>query len=123
MLGDTFTVTLDGSGGTARVCSKINQDSYGAEYLNRTSTDEIRVRVRHSKEAIKAGEAYPFERHNVEFTQTVFAVGDVPEKVRQIYFVIRCKPDDTLVDITNLCEALMFWATDANLDKVVSWES
>jgi hypothetical protein len=122
MFGDTLTVTLDGSGGTARVCSKINQDAYSSEYLNRISTDEIRVKIRHSKEALKAGEIYPMERHNVEFTQTVFATSTVPEFVRQIYVIIRNKPNDTLVDVTNLCEALPFWLTDTNLDKLNIWE-
>lgn len=122
MFGDTLTVTLDGSGGTARVCSKINQDAYSSEYLNRLSTDEIRVRIRHSKEALKPGEDYPMERHNVEFTQTVFATPTTPEFVRQIYVVIRNKPNDTLTDVTNLCEALPFWLTDANLDKLNIWE-
>jgi hypothetical protein len=122
MFGDTLTVTLDGSGGTARVCSKINQDAYSSEYLNRISTDEIRVRIRHSKEAAKAGQSYPMERHNVEFTQTVFATPTAEEKVRQIYVVIRNRADDALVDVTNLAEALPFWLTDANLDKLNIWE-
>lgn len=122
MFGDTLTVTLDGSGGTARVCSKINQDSFSSEYLNRISTDEIRVKIRHTKETLKSGQTYPMERHNVEFTQTVFATPTAEEKVRQAYVVLRNRADDAVLDVTNLGEALAFWLTDTNFDKLNIWE-
>jgi len=123
MLGDTLTVTLDGSGGTARVCNKINQDAYSAEYVNRVSTDEIRVKVRHQKESAKKGELYPIERHNVTITQMVFATPTTTEKYREISFTIRNRPDDTLVDVTNLGEAMSYYLTDTILDKLYAWES
>lgn len=123
MFGDTLTVTLDGAGGTARVCNKINQDSYSAEYINRSSVDELRVKIRHQKESAKNGELYPVERHNVLLNQTVFATPTASEKFREVSFTIRNRPDDTLVDITNLGEALAYFLTDANLDKLFTWES
>jgi hypothetical protein len=123
MLGDTLTVTLDGSGGTACVCSKINQDAYSSEYLIKRTLDEVRVRVRHSKETVKVG-AQPFDRHNVEFTQFVYPTEAKPLGVtRQVYLVIRNDPSDAVADVTNLGEALAYWATDANLDKIFGWES
>lgn len=122
MFGDTITMTLDGSGGTARVCSKINQDAYSSEYLNRNSTDEIRVKIRHSVESLKPGQLYPIERHNVEVTQTVFATVSTPEFIRQAYVVFRNTKNDALVDVTNLNEALVFWLTDTVLDKLNIWE-
>lgn len=33
MLGNTLTVTLDGSGGTAKTLQLINQDGYSSEYF------------------------------------------------------------------------------------------
>lgn len=39
MLGDTLTVTLDGSGGTAVVTSKINEAGYATEYLKKRTSD------------------------------------------------------------------------------------
>lgn len=124
MFGDTLTVTLDGAGGTARVCNKINQDQYSAEYLNRISTDEIRVKIRHSKESAKpsTGELYPVERHNVLITQTVFATPSATEKFREISFTIRNRPDDAVLDVTNLGEAMCYFLTDTNLDKLYTWE-
>lgn len=122
MLGDTLTVTLGGSGGTARVCSKILEGNNSSEYLHRNSTDEVRVRVRHTKESPKDGELYPIERHNVEFTQTVFATPTTTEKFRQCYLVIRNRADDTAASVTDLGEAIAFWLSTANLDKLIVWE-
>lgn len=123
MFGDTITVTLDGAGGTARVCNKINQDAYSAEYINRNTTDEIRVKIEHSKENAKAGELYPIERHRVMFSQKVFATPTATEKYREVYIIVRNRPDDAVLDVTNLGEALTYWLTDTNLDKLYTWES
>jgi len=123
MLGDTLTVTLDGSGGTAVVTSKINQDGYSAEYLKKDTLYQTRVLVRHSHDTTKAG-ALKFDRHNVLFEQTVYPTTAAPLGfVRQISLTIRCQPDDTIADVTNLGEALTYWATDTVLDKLFGWES
>lgn len=123
MLGDTLTVTLDGSGGTAVVTSKINQDSYSAEYLKKQTNDEVRVRVRHIKETAKAG-LTALDRHTVTFTQYVYPTEAKPLGVtREVQLIIRNDPSDTITDVTNLGEALTYWATDANLDKLFGWES
>lgn len=123
MLGDTFTVTLGGSGGTARVCSKINQDSYGAEYLHRNTTDEVRVKVRHSVEKPTVSKP-AYDRHNVEITQTVFPTEALPGgRFRQFYYIIRCEAGDDMTAVVDVAEAGAFWSTGANLDKIVGWES
>lgn len=123
MLGDTLTVTYDGSGGTAVVCSKINQDAYTAEYLKKGTLDETRVKVRHLKETVKAG-SQPFDRHIVTFTQYVYPTEAKPLGVtREVSLTIRNDPSDTEASVTDLGEALTFWATDANLAKLFGWES
>jgi hypothetical protein len=123
MLGDTLTVTLDGSGGTAVVCSKINQDSYSAEYLKKDTLYETRVRTRHIKETAKAG-AIALDRHTVTFSQYVYPTEARPLGInREIQLIIRNDPTDSITDVTNLGEAMTFWATDANLDKLFGWEA
>lgn len=123
MLGDTLTVTLDGSGGTAVVASKINQDAYSAEYLKKQALDEVRVRVKHSKDTVKAG-TQPFDRHIVTFEQYVYPTEAKPLGVtRTVQFTIRNDPSDSEAAVTDLGEALTFWLTDANLTKLFGWES
>lgn len=122
MLGDTLTATLGGSGGTAVVTSKINEGNYSAEYLKKRATDEVTVRVRHSKDTVKAGTQL-FDRHNVLFEQYVYPTEAKPLGVRrQVQLIIRNDPTDTEADIVNLAEALTYWADSANLGKLFGWE-
>lgn len=123
MLGDTLTVTLGGSGGTAVVASKINQDSYSSEYLKKRTNDDIVVRIKHSTDTVKAG-TQPFERHVVTFEQRVYPTEAKPlGVVRQVQLILRNDPTDTETDFTNLAEALTFWAESANLTKLFGKES
>lgn len=123
MLGETLTVTLDGSGGTAVVTSRIKEADYASEYLKKRTSDEIRVRIKHSKDAVKAGTQL-FDRHNVTFEQYVYPTEAKPLGIlRQATLIIRNDPTDDEAAVTDLAEALMFWASDANLTKLYGWES
>nr|UJQ85333.1 MAG: putative coat protein [Leviviridae sp.] len=123
MLGDTLTVTYDGSGGTAVVTSKINQDAYSANYLKKDTLFETRVTVKHIKETVKAG-TQAFDRHTVTFEQFVYPTEAKPLGVlRSASLTIRNDPSDTEASVTDLGEALTYWATDVNLAKLFGWES
>jgi hypothetical protein len=119
MLGDTITLTLDGA---SVILSKINQDQFTSEYLKRRTLDLIRLRIRHSKE--NPGNGKPaMDRHNVELTQEVFPVGDVPGYTRQVYTVVRNTPVDLDDDVGDLVACLSAFSTKANAIKWVGWES
>lgn len=120
MLGDSLTFTLGGSGGSAKVLKKINQDKYSSEYLLRSATDEIRARVRHSA-STKAGVATDY--HNVELTQTVFAAGDVSQKVRKSFITIGAQVGDDPALAIDVAEALVFFCTGSNIALLAGWES
>lgn len=125
MFADPQTLTLDGSGGTPKACVRINQDNYGAEYYLQDAggLSEFRIRIRHSKETVKAG-ANPVDRHNVEFTQYVYPTSAVPNgRTRQIYVVLRNEPGDDLAACNDLMEALPFWLSEAFITKLLAWES
>jgi hypothetical protein len=122
MFGNTLTLTLGGSGGTDRVLKLINQDSYGAEYLNRNSTDEIRLKIRHFVETPKSG-AEPVERHQFYVTQTVFMTDTTPEYIRSSNLAIRGSKTDDATEISDLSEAVALWATETNLESLIAWES
>jgi hypothetical protein len=125
MLGTTLTVTLDGSGGTAKILPLINQDGYSSEYFLDEATVSWRAKVRHSKDSVKAG-SQAFDRHTVTFTRflkptTTFPLGLTSE----VIYTIRSSPVDTAGDVIDLSEAMSFYMVKAGsiAAKLLGWES
>lgn len=125
MLGTTLTITLDGSGGTAKVLPLINQDGYGAEYFLDDTTVTYRAKVRHSKDNVKAG-TQPFDRHTVTFSRFVKPTEAIPlGSLSECSFTIRNDPNGTQGDIIDLAEAMSFYTVKAGgiSAKLLGWES
>lgn len=78
--GSTATITINA---VAKVLNRINQDNYGSEYYLRSTTEDYRMKIRHSKESPQA-DGRVMDRHNVEITHTVFATSTTPE-IKRIY--------------------------------------
>jgi hypothetical protein len=125
MLGTTLTVTLDGSGGTAKTLPLINQDGYSAEYFLDDNTVTYRAKVRHSKDNVKAG-TQPFDRHSVTFSRFVKPTEAIPlGSLSEMTFVVRNDPNGVSSDIIDLSEALSFYMVKAGgiAAKLLGWES
>lgn len=119
MIGDTITLTHNS---VSRVLSKLREENFSSFYQLRTATDEFVINVRHSTETAKPG-TVPFERHNIELKHTLFATPTTFEVVNVVSTTIRARrgsdPAATLLD----AKALMGWLSDANIGKLVAWES
>jgi hypothetical protein len=125
MLGDTLTITLDGSGGTAKVLPKINQDNYGAEYFLSETTIDWRAKVRHTKDTVKAG-SQAFDRHTVTFSRYLKPTEAVPlGRLTEISFTIRTDPNEVSADVVDVSEAMSFYMVKAGgiAAKLLGWES
>lgn len=124
MLGSTLTVTLDGSGGTAKVLPLINQDGYGAEYFLDDGLVTYRAKVRHSHDNVKAG-SQPFDRHTVTFTRYLKPTTTASGSTSEVTFTIRNDPNGTASDIIDLAEAMSFYTVKAGgiAAKLLGWES
>ncbi|DAD52080.1 TPA_asm: coat protein [ssRNA phage Zoerhiza.4_11] len=101
---------------------KINQDNYGSEYLYRGTTFEVRLKIRHSKEAVKAGTT-PMMRHNVDIVQTVYATVDTPIITREAYLVIRGEYNDADLNVSYVTQGLVDFITDAHILDILAWQS
>lgn len=124
MIGDTLTITLGGSGGAAHVLPWINQDAYSREYfLNDTDNIRYRAFIRHLKETVKNG-APPVDRHTVTF-RLDFGDGSTENPIgfREASLILRGQPSDVPGYVSDVGEALAYWSTQANLLKVLGWES
>ena len=125
MLGTTLTITLDGSGGTAKVLPLINQDGYSSEYRLDETLVTYTAKVRHSKDTVKAG-TQAFDRHTVTFTSFVKPTsGNLLGSRNEISFTIRNDPNGVSSDIIDVSEALSFYMVKAGAiaAKLLGWES
>lgn len=125
MLGSTLTVTLDGSGGTAKILPLINQDGYSSEYFLDEATVAWRAKVRHSKDNVKAG-TQAFDRHTVTFIRYLKPTETAPlGRTTEIIMTIRTDPNETQSDVIDLSEAMSFYMVKAGgiAAKLLGWES
>lgn len=108
----------------AHSCVLINQDSYGSEYLDRTTSSlyEVRIKIRHTKETAKAGQTR-IDRHNIEVTQTIYGVNGAPDVVHQAYMVVRNQYNALTADVQKLCSGLVSILTTDNLTGLVGWRN
>lgn len=118
--GSTLTLTVNA---VAKVLNRVNQDNYGSEYLLLATTEEYRVKIRHSKESPKADGAI-FNRHNIEVTHTIFATSSAAEVVRQAYIVVRNKDGDDLTLIGYLLAAATTYFNNGTVQSdLLTWQS
>lgn len=125
MLGSTLTVTLDGSGGTAKILPLINQDGYSSEYFLDETTVQWRAKVRHSKDNVKAG-SQPFDRHTVTFSRFLKPTETAPlGRLTEVIYTIRTDPNETAADVIDLSEGMSFYMVKAGgiAAKLLGWES
>lgn len=125
MLGSTLTVTLDGSGGTAKILPLINQDGYSSEYFLDETLVTYRAKVRHSKDTVKAG-TQAFDRHTVTFSRFLKPTTTYPSGLlTEVIYTVRTSPVETQADVIDLSEAMSFYMVKAGgiAAKLLGWES
>lgn len=116
MQGFTETITIGGTGGTAKVLNLIKSDGNTAEYYLRESLEEFRVKIQHSSSGSR-------DRHYVELKNTVYAVSPLTEDtVRQASIVIMAKPSDASAKVTDVVEGLAFFLSATNIPKLLEWQ-
>lgn len=124
-LGTTLTVTLDGSGGTAKTLPLINQDGYSSEYFLDDTDKTFRAKVRHSRDTVKAG-TQAFDRHTVTFQRFLKPTTTAPlGRLTEVIFTIRTDPNEVQADVIDLSEAMSFYMVKAGgiAAKLLGWES
>jgi hypothetical protein len=125
MLGSTLTITLDGSGGTAKVLPLINQDGFSSEYFLDDTTITYRAKVRNTRDNVKSG-SQAFDRHTVTFSRYIKPNSTYPSgSLSEFIFTIRNDPNDVPSDVIDVSEALSFYMVKAGgiAAKLLGWES
>lgn len=125
MLGTSLTITMDGSGGTAKVLPLINQDGYSSEYFLDEGLVTYRAKVRHSRDNVKAG-SQPFDRHTVTFARFVKPTSTLLlGSLSEVSMTIRTDPNAVPADVIDVSEAMSFYMVKAGgiAAKLLGWES
>lgn len=120
MFSDTITITIDS---VAKVLPRINQDGYSSEYFLRETLGEFRLKLRNSTYVDKVRKV-SVDRHNVELVHTVYPVSPaVVSTVRKAYSVLENDRTDATTDVAKFGAGTFAFNTEANLTKLINWES
>jgi hypothetical protein len=121
MFSDTLTLTING---VAKTLTRVNQDKYSSEYRLRETDGVFSLIIRNSTFKDKTRNMMVVDRHNVEFIHSLFPVAPALVGVkRKAYFVLDNDPGDPLTSAQKFDAALMAFATEANILKLLNWES
>lgn len=99
----------------SKTLTKINTPAYASEYLYKDTTEEYRLKVRHSETNVG------FDRHNVEVTHTVWATPTTPEIVRKSYIVAELAPNDDTVALSAALAAFLTATSNLVLTELNDW--
>lgn len=119
MLGDTITITINA---VAKILTKVNQDGYASEYRLNETLSQFVLRVRHTKDRVSAG-SKERHRHQVTLTETVLATATAPQFDRVSQITLVSNFDDPAANQGYNQVGLEAWGTQANIVKLVGWES
>lgn len=120
MFGDTITITINS---VAKVLNRINQDSYGSEYFLRGTDDEFRLKIRHTSYSDRSRKVL-VDRHNVELTQTVYAVAPATvNRIRKSYAVLENERADGVNDPRDFDLGFIGFFSSTNVVKLLNYES
>lgn len=120
MIGDTISITINS---IAKVLSKINQDAYTSEYFLKETLSQYQLKIKHTKDKVSAG-SLERHRHVLTLTQTVFPVAPATLNTVRQYSItlVGDYNDDNTVQGQNGV-GVNTWASQANLVKLLNWES
>ncbi|DAD51771.1 TPA_asm: coat protein [ssRNA phage Zoerhiza.1_15] len=118
---DTITITINS---VAKVLTRIGDDGYTSEYrLRNANVDSFTLFLRNSTYTDKSSKVQ-YDRHSVELTHTVYPVAPaVNPTIRKMYAVLENQTVDTIVDPAKFGAGFVAFLTEANLTKLLNFES
>lgn len=105
MFAATISLTI---GGVAKVLNRVNQDTYGSEYLFRGATDSVSMKIRHSRDN-RDKDGFTALRHNVFIERVVNPTLTTPIQKSSVTFTIRGGEFDDPARGIEMAEAAIAW--------------
>lgn len=128
MFSDTLAITVNG---VTKTLVRVNQDRYSSEYRLRETAGEYALVIRNTKfvdktrsNAAATTNKVEVNRHNVEFIHTLYPTNaGIMPIVRKVYMVFQNDNSDDVVAPVKHALGLAGFITEANLTKLINFES
>lgn len=125
MFGNSIALTKNGS--AWNTVSRIGDaGDNGSRYYYRAADADITFTIRHSNYTVNDKsnrKGMVVDRHNVELLFRQFGTGTTPDFVQKAYIVFENDRGDSLTAPQDVVGALQEFLTDANVLKLLTWES
>lgn len=120
MFADTLTITINA---VAKQLVRVNQDGYSSEYRLIEANGEFRLRIRNTSYKDKVRGNITVSRHNLELVQTIYGAAGAPNTTRKAYAVFEKDQGDGITDSSKMTVGAVGFLTEANVTKMLNWES
>lgn len=111
MFAATITLTI---GGSAHVLNRINQDSYGSEYLYSGTLSKVSMKIRHSQDS-PDGDNITMLRHNVFAERVIYPTATDLMKKQTFTGTLRGGRLESPVICADLAQAVTDWLDTAGV--------
>lgn len=122
--GSTISITINS---VAKILNRINDsEPNSSEYMLRTSTEEYRFKIRHSHIDRKGLDPLTrgVDRHNTEFTHTIFATPTTREVIRKAYATYEVYGSDDVAAVSlDVKGYLDYISASGKTDDFLAWLS
>lgn len=118
MFGNTLTIF-------GKTLSLINQDGYASEYFLSEAAEVWRVKIRHSRDKVRAGEQ-PYDRHAFTLFHEFKPSATYPTGSKtEITFSIRNDPNGVSTTVRDLSQGVVAWMdiSTGHPERLGQWES
>ena len=115
------TITITTASGVDKILNRVNQDSYGSEYLLIDATTRNTLKIRHNIEGSKDSSSGVMARHNVFFEQVEFPTLTTAQVLRSYTMTIRAPELSDPAVLAAIAAGVQGWiATSTNLSQIAS---
>lgn len=115
------TITITTASGVDKILNRVNQDSYGSEYLLIDATTRNTLKIRHNKEGSKDASSSVMVRHNVFFEQVEFPTLTTAQVLRSFTMTLRAPEFSDPAVLTAIAAGVQGWiGTSTNLSQISS---
>lgn len=121
MIGDSITITIGGSGGTAKVLQKVNEANYASEYFLREASASYSLSVKHT---VPKGRDGSVESHLFRLDVIHYNTDNLVVRKESAWVVLETRQGiQDSASLQDLGQALTFVMDVTLIDKLLARQS